>query len=41
MRADEAREAKRRKKIVAQEDGGEQDCPLTEAKTLLNLSENR
>ena len=40
-RADEAREAKHRKKIVAQADGDEQDCHMTEAKTLLNLSENR
>ena len=40
-RAEEAREAKRRKKIVAQVDGDEEDCHMTEAKTLLNLSENR
>ena len=31
-RAEEAREAKRHKKIhqMAQEDGGEEDCPLSE-----------
>ena len=40
-RDEEAREAKRRKKIVAQVDGDEQDCHMTEAKTLLYLSENR
>ena len=41
-KAEETHEAKRRKKIpqMAQEDGGEKDCPLTEAKTLLSLSEN-